>query len=131
VDSTLHLYTHYIANDSCACEYFKTHNKVHRGESSHNFGLQNLWRMIWGMNVPNSVKMFIWRAYHNILPTKENLQKKGIALDLLICYVYSTTSSWKWFEMSFGTAPRLLMYGALAALKCSRVVWQALPLQRC
>jgi hypothetical protein len=26
MDLTSHLHIHYIANDSCACEYFKTHN---------------------------------------------------------------------------------------------------------
>jgi hypothetical protein len=31
--------------------------------------------------VPNSTKMFIWRECHNILPTKENLLRKGIDLD--------------------------------------------------
>jgi hypothetical protein len=28
VDSTSHLYIHYIANDLCACKYFKTHNTL-------------------------------------------------------------------------------------------------------
>jgi hypothetical protein len=27
LDLTSHLHTHYIAYDSCACEYFKSHNK--------------------------------------------------------------------------------------------------------
>jgi len=31
--------------------------------------------------VPNSTKMFIWRACHNILPTKDNLLGEGIDLD--------------------------------------------------
>ena len=30
------------------------------------------------MNVPNLVKMFLWRACNNILPTKANLKKQGI-----------------------------------------------------
>jgi hypothetical protein len=35
------------------------------------------------------VKIFLWKACDNILPTKENLFKKGIVLDLKcpICYL--------------------------------------------
>jgi hypothetical protein len=42
--------------------------------------------MIWGMKAPNPVKVFIWRACQNILPTKDNLQKKGISLDPLCLF---------------------------------------------
>jgi hypothetical protein len=37
------------------------------------------------LNVPNSVKVFLWRAFHNLLPTKANLLTRGVvenALDL-------------------------------------------------
>jgi hypothetical protein len=56
------------------------------GESSYQGDLQKLWNLIWGLNVPNPVKMFTWRACHNILPTWSNLQKKGIALDPLCLF---------------------------------------------
>jgi hypothetical protein len=38
------------------------------------------------MKVPNPVKIFIWRACQNILPTNDNLQKKGIPLDPLCLF---------------------------------------------
>jgi hypothetical protein len=31
------------------------------------------WKVCWNLNVPNKVKMFVWRACHNLLPTKANL----------------------------------------------------------
>jgi hypothetical protein len=38
--------------------------------------------------VPNSTKVFMWRAYHNILPTKENLKQRGIVNDDLCQFCY-------------------------------------------
>jgi hypothetical protein len=37
-----------------------------------------IWCEVWSLKVPNAVKMFMWRASHNLLPTKENMQRKGI-----------------------------------------------------
>ena len=34
--------------------------------------------MCWQLNVPSVVKMFIWRACHNSLPTKMNLYRRGV-----------------------------------------------------
>jgi hypothetical protein len=59
----------------------KDSKEVDQGKSSHNSNSYSLWKTIWGMHVPNPVKMFLWRSCHNILPTKDNLQKKGIVLD--------------------------------------------------
>jgi hypothetical protein len=41
----------------------------------------NLWRILWGLQVPNSTKIFLWRACNDILPTKENLKKRGVVDD--------------------------------------------------
>ncbi len=37
----------------------KERQEVSRGESSHNSDLHNLWRLIWGLKVPNPVKMLL------------------------------------------------------------------------
>ncbi|XP_058775075.1 uncharacterized protein LOC131649326 [Vicia villosa] len=42
---------------------------------------QKLWKSIWRAPVHPRVRNFVWRLAKNILPTKDNLQKKGIALD--------------------------------------------------
>jgi hypothetical protein len=41
----------------------------------------NLWKEIWKASLPNNIKNFMWRLGRNILPTRVNLQKKGISLD--------------------------------------------------
>jgi hypothetical protein len=38
----------------------------------------NIWKICWNLNVPNAVKMFLWRASHNSLPTKTNLFRRGV-----------------------------------------------------
>jgi hypothetical protein len=63
--------------------------KIYHDECSHNSGIQLLWKTIWGMHVPNPVNMFLWRACHNILPTKDNLNKRCIDLDP--CCVFCLT----------------------------------------
>jgi hypothetical protein len=40
-----------------------------------------LWKRIWKLSVPKSVQIFLWRLAKNILPTRSNLEKKGIILD--------------------------------------------------
>jgi hypothetical protein len=43
VDSTSHLHTHYIANNSCAWEYFKNHNN---GLGIHRFRWNDHWSLV-------------------------------------------------------------------------------------
>jgi len=56
-----------------------------------------VWKAIWALQVPNSVKLFIWRACHNILPTRMKLFQKKVlkdsscpccgAVDETICHI--------------------------------------------
>jgi hypothetical protein len=41
----------------------------------------DLWKACWSLKVPNAVKMFVWRACHNLLPTRANLFRKGVCED--------------------------------------------------
>jgi exonuclease III/ribonuclease HI len=47
-----------------------------------------VWKEIWKAQVPNKIKNFMWRLAKNVLPTRENLSKKGIDLDKMcpLCY---------------------------------------------
>ena len=41
----------------------------------------SMWKRIWAMNVPPKVRIFVWKAYSNILPTKANLFWKKVQVD--------------------------------------------------
>jgi hypothetical protein len=49
-----------------------------KGEGSGNIVNNGFWKALWRMKVPNTVKVFLWRACHNLLPTKKKLMRKGI-----------------------------------------------------
>jgi hypothetical protein len=52
------------------------------GESSDAApALVFFWKHLWKLRIPGVVKNFIWRASHNLLPTKVNLHKKKIVPD--------------------------------------------------
>ena len=40
-----------------------------------------VWKTIWALKVPPTVRNFIWRACSNILPTKENLHRRRVKVD--------------------------------------------------
>jgi ribonuclease HI len=40
-----------------------------------------VWRIIWGMKIPNVEKNFLWRACKDILPTRANLHRRKIVED--------------------------------------------------
>lgn len=63
------------------------------GESSRVAELSTLWHSLWALNVPSVVKVFLWKACHNLLPTKANLFKKKVTSDplCLICEVEEET----------------------------------------
>jgi hypothetical protein len=60
--------------------------EVKGGECSYSSKVQDLWKVIWGLKVPNPVKKILWCACHNILPTTENLIKKGMDVDPLCIF---------------------------------------------
>lgn len=41
-----------------------------------------LWKNIWRSKIPPKVKKFTWKISHDIIPTKVNLARKGVHLDL-------------------------------------------------
>lgn len=56
-------------------------NEDMRGMSSQS-GLKSLvWTKLWNLHIPNKIKVFGWRAFHNILPTQENLVQKHVIED--------------------------------------------------
>jgi hypothetical protein len=49
-----------------------------KGGTSAPGSVEEIWKMCWQLNVPNAVKMFVWKAGHNLLPTKANLLRRGV-----------------------------------------------------
>ena len=41
----------------------------------------SVWRKLWKLHIPNEIKVFVWRALHDILPTRENLVCRHIVED--------------------------------------------------
>ncbi|XP_059439185.1 uncharacterized protein LOC132171798 [Corylus avellana] len=58
-----------------------------KAECSTGMYRSEVWKMIWKLKVPNVEKVFLWRACHDILPTKENLMRRKIVADSW-CPVY-------------------------------------------
>jgi hypothetical protein len=47
-----------------------------RGAYSNPREEEDAWKVCWKLHIPNAAKMFLWRAFHNLLPTKTNLKKR-------------------------------------------------------
>jgi hypothetical protein len=41
----------------------------------------HIWKFLWNLKVPNAEKNFLWRACHEILPTRDNLCRRKIITD--------------------------------------------------
>lgn len=55
--------------------------KVNKHPGPSNVQHQRLWHLIWKILISHKVRMLLWRAAKNILPTRGNLRKKGMHLD--------------------------------------------------
>ena len=53
------------------------------GECSDGDSRVSLWKKIWHLNISEKIKIFAWRACVNGLPTKVNLQTRGINVGVL------------------------------------------------
>jgi hypothetical protein len=53
------------------------------GSSSNQNLSTQLWKRVWHVKGPPVVRVFLWKACSNILPTKLNLHKRGIVEDSL------------------------------------------------
>ncbi|CAM8982176.1 unnamed protein product [Rhodiola kirilowii] len=52
-----------------------------RGESSDNSRTTAFWNKVWRLKIQGKVKIFLWRLFHDFLPTAANLLKKGCEVD--------------------------------------------------
>jgi hypothetical protein len=61
----------------------KSKFKESSGSSSNHDLSTQLWKRVWHVKGPSVVRVFLWKACSNILPTKINLHKRGIVEDPL------------------------------------------------
>jgi hypothetical protein len=72
----------------------------YRATCSYSYKGRVVWKVLWNLKVPNTVKIFMWRACNSLLPTKENLCRRGVVKDPLCpcCELeVETTSHALWF----------------------------------
>jgi hypothetical protein len=48
------------------------------GQCSQRHKGHEVWKAIWSLKVPNLVKLFMWKACNDLLPTKTNLFKRKV-----------------------------------------------------
>jgi hypothetical protein len=71
-----------------------------RGQTSQAEKGTNVWSSIWNLQVPNPIKMFLWCACNDILPTRKNLFKRRVIDDDKCPWCYleeETTAHAIWF----------------------------------
>lgn len=57
--------------------------RLQQAESSSGPELEKrMWKRTWSMQIKGKLKNFIWRCFHNVLPTRTQLAKKGFHGDL-------------------------------------------------
>lgn len=80
------------------------------GETSKERGADIRWRRIWELEVPNMVKIFLWKAADELLPTRKNLYQKKIVEDpyCLICLREEES-----FCMCFENVKQQMRYGLI------------------
>ncbi|CAM8943685.1 unnamed protein product [Rhodiola kirilowii] len=52
------------------------------GEQSDKSRIHHFWKRVWACRIPNKIKMFCWRFFHDSLPDAKNLYRRGVSLDL-------------------------------------------------
>ena len=52
-------------------------------ESSWGYVGKDVWPAIWKLRIPNKIKVFGWKAFNEILPTRLNLSKRKIIADAM------------------------------------------------
>ncbi|CAM9003972.1 unnamed protein product [Rhodiola kirilowii] len=103
------------------------------GEQSDKSTVVCFGKRIWSARVPNKIKVFCWRLYHNSLPDCRNLMRRGIALDshCKICgspdesSLHVVKDCWwaKLLYVQFGLPIPLLNGAASGSSKPADLVW--------
>lgn len=80
-------------------EIKKTEQPTVYGPSTSEGIAKEVWQGVWNAKIPPKVKIFLWKACHNILPVKENLCKKRVLQNNLcsLCHKEAESSEHMFF----------------------------------
>lgn len=53
-----------------------------RGESSNSRSKEAFWKHLWKLKLPPKIKVFGWKVCRNILPTRMNLRRRGMEIEV-------------------------------------------------
>ncbi|CAM8950720.1 unnamed protein product [Rhodiola kirilowii] len=62
-------------------KYSSSKYSVEQAEQSNKSSLWKFWRKLWSTHIPNKIKIFCWRFFHNGLPDAANLWRRGVITD--------------------------------------------------
>ena len=91
---------------------YKLLTKAYVEESNQGTNIdQGMWKKIWESNLSRKIHIFLWRTLHEILPIKDNMEKRKIQVEKMCskCFEVKETS-----------------YHALSECKVVVVVWKLL-----
>ncbi|KAL9675981.1 hypothetical protein QQ045_004192 [Rhodiola kirilowii] len=60
---------------------YKFSNRPDVGEQSSMTLIRKFWNTIWKCEIPNKIKIFCWRLYHEALPNAKNLIRRGLEVE--------------------------------------------------
>lgn len=81
-----------------AIKVLKEKRKSDGGECSDSRQMKKLWKKIWSLNCPSKIKHFMWRSSKNILPAKNCLKNRKMAVkeDCVFCGERETSGHTLW-----------------------------------
>ncbi|XP_059445373.1 uncharacterized protein LOC132177154 [Corylus avellana] len=85
-----------------------------------------MWKLIWALEVPNNVCVFIWKLCNNILPTKANLLRKGVVKDATCMFCEREVETGKHVIWQCPTAQDVWGVGPRKIQKCHSLDIEAL-----
>lgn len=58
--------------------------------------------MLWKLNIPNKIKLFVWRSFHDCIPTNVNLSRHDVEVEVVcpLCRKHPETTNHALFTCS-------------------------------
>ena len=106
----------------------ETRKQADSGSSSDNSNMTSLWKVLWGLQIPNKVKHFAWGVCKNILSTLSNLKRRGIVGSNL-CEDVGWAVNHQ--DMYFGAVSVLLILGPLHQFSAGSTICILMTLWNC